>query len=76
MLRAYRLQNARTFGRRVVQHYFRDGNAYARENACLWRRFYFPKPLYQPLATWEAWQAEYRTLVIDVQAIYAASSRT
>ena len=34
-------------------------------------RFYLPKPLYQPVATWEVWLAEYRTIIIDVQAIYA-----
>ena len=65
------IQNARTFGRRVVQRYFRDWTAYTKANARIWRRFYLPKPLYQHLATWEAWLAEYRTIIIDVQEIYA-----
>jgi hypothetical protein len=53
------LTNARTFGRRVVQRYFRDWDAYARENAHIWQRVYFSKPLYQHLASWEVWLAEY-----------------
>jgi hypothetical protein len=64
------IQNARTFGRHFEQRYFRDWKAYAQENARIWSRFYLPKPLYEPIATWEAWLAEYRTLIMDVQGIY------
>jgi hypothetical protein len=69
------LTNAHTFGRWVVQRYFRDWGAYATANARIWRCCYLPKPLYQPWATWEAWLVEYRPLVIDVQAIYTEAQR-
>ena len=70
------LTNARTCGRRAVQRYFRDWDAYARENAHIWQRVYFSKPLSQHLASWELLLAEYRLLVMDVQAIYEEACRT
>lgn len=62
--------NARTFGRRVVQRYFRDWDALAHANARIWDTYYRPRPLYDHLATWEEWLAEYRQLVVEVQDIY------
>jgi hypothetical protein len=73
---AHLLHNARTFGRRVVQRYFRDRDAYTQENARTWRHYYLSKPLYQHLASWEVWLVEYRILIVDVQAIYEEAHRS
>jgi hypothetical protein len=70
------IQNARTFGRQVVQRYFRNWEAYTQENARIWSHYYLSKPLSQHVGSWEAWLTEYRTLVIDVQAIYAEAQST
>jgi hypothetical protein len=35
----------------------------------MYETHYLWSPLYQPWETWEAWRAEYRTRVVEVQAI-------
>jgi hypothetical protein len=64
--------NARMFDRRVDHRYFRTWSALARENARIWETHYRWSPMYAPWRTWEAWLAEYRTLVVEVHAIYEA----
>lgn len=61
--------NAWTFGRRVAHRYFRTWHALARENAGIWETHYRCRALYEPLDTWQAWPAEFRTLIVEVQAI-------
>ena len=61
--------NARTFGRQVVQRYFRDWEELAQENSWLWDTHYRPLPMYDHIETWETWLADYRALVVEVQAI-------
>ena len=63
------LWNAKTFGRAVVQRYFLTWEALAQENQRIWETSYLLRPLYEPWATWQAWQDEYRALVRDVQDI-------
>jgi hypothetical protein len=53
----------------VVQRYFADWNALAKENRRIWQTYYLPRPAYQPWDTWQAWMREYREVVRDVQAI-------
>jgi hypothetical protein len=62
--------NARSFGTtRVEQRYFRDWEALARENTRVWEAHYRSRPLYDPIAGWEAFLTMYRELIRDVQAI-------
>jgi hypothetical protein len=63
--------NARSFRTtRVEQRYFQDWPALARENARLWEAHYRSCPLYDHVASWEAFLAEYREIIQDVQDIY------
>jgi hypothetical protein len=66
------VQNAHTFSRRVVHRYFPTWQALASANARIWDTYYRRSPMYQPWGTWEAWLAEYRALVLEVQAIAEA----
>jgi hypothetical protein len=61
------IENARTFGREVVQCYFLTWEALAQENQRIWETYYLPRPLYQPWDTWRTWLDEYREIVRDVQ---------
>jgi hypothetical protein len=56
--------NARTFDRRVVQWYFKDWEALARDNTRIWETYYRPYPLYDHLADWEVQLVEYRASVV------------
>ena len=62
--------NARTFERRIVQWWFADWSALDRDNTRIWDTYYRPKPLYDHIATWQEWLAEYRQLILDVQDLY------
>ena len=64
------LWNAKTFGREVVQRYFADWHALAKENQRLWETDYLLRPAYAPWEGWQAWMDEYRALVCEVQDIY------
>ena len=63
------LQNAETFSRRLDHNDFPTWEALAGENVRIWKTHYLSSPMYQPWETWEAWLAEYRALVIEVQAM-------
>jgi hypothetical protein len=63
------LRNARTFSRLVDHRHFPSWEALAGENARLWETHYQRCPMYQPWDTWEAWLAEYRALVVEVQGL-------
>ena len=62
--------NARTFERRVVQWWFADWVALARDNTRIWNTYYRPKPLYGHIETWQEWLDEYRQIILDVQVMY------
>ena len=63
--------NARSFGTtRAEQRYFRHWDALTRENSRIWEEHYRPYPLYNHLAMWQEWLAEYRLVILDVQEIY------
>ena len=64
------MQNARTFHREVGQCSFPNWSALAEMNQHIWETWYQPRPLYQPWETWQAWMAEYRELVRDMQELY------
>jgi hypothetical protein len=64
------LWNAKTFGRQVVQRYFADWHALAEENQRLWDAYYRLRPADDPSVMWQAWIAEYRTLVATTQEVY------
>ena len=64
------LLNAHTFDRRVVQWWFADWRALARDNTRIWETYYRPKALYDLWPTWEDWMPEYRQLIAEVQEIY------
>ena len=66
------LWNAKTFGRTVVQCLFVHWNALAAANQRIWETSYVPRALYAPWESWQAWMAEYRTLVATVQEVYEA----
>jgi hypothetical protein len=69
------LWNAATFGRRVVQWWFADDDALARENTRIWERYYRPMAMYDPWPAWEAWMPEYRRLIVEVQEIAGETGR-
>lgn len=61
------LWNATAFGRELAHCYFPSWEALAQENQRIWETYYLPRPLYQPWATCQAWLAEYREIVRDVE---------
>lgn len=67
------IENARSFRTtHVVQRYFQDWEALARENARVWEAHYRPDPLYEHQEGWKTCLAEYRQILQDVQAICEA----
>jgi hypothetical protein len=63
------LQYGHTFLRHIVHCDFRDWEALARANTRLWEQHYRCRAIYEPWGTWEAWLAEFRTLIVEAQAI-------
>jgi hypothetical protein len=64
------LWNAKTLRREIVQRYCPHWDAFAEANQRIWEAYYEPRPLDEPWETWQAWLAEYRELVRDVQEMY------
>ena len=62
--------HAKTFGRTVVQGSFLHWNALAAANQRIWESAYLPRALFEPWEGWQAWIAEYRTLVVTAQEVY------
>jgi hypothetical protein len=53
-----------------VQWWFPEWAVLDRDNARIWNTYYRPKPLYDYIATWQEWLAEYRQIIQDVQKLY------
>jgi hypothetical protein len=64
--------NAKTFGRTVVHCIFLHWNALDAANQRIWETAYLPRALFEPWESWQAWIAEYRTLLAVVQDVYEA----
>jgi hypothetical protein len=64
--------NAKIFGRTVVRCTFLHWHALDAANQRLWETAYRPRSLYEPWDNWQAWIAEYRTLLAVVQDVYEA----
>jgi hypothetical protein len=66
------LWNAAMFGRELAHQYFLTWNALAEENQRIWDTDYRPRGAYEPWESWQAWLAEYRTLLATAQEVYEA----
>jgi hypothetical protein len=64
--------NAKIFGRTVAHCLFLQWNALDTANQRIWESAYLPRSLFEPWENWQAWIAEYRTLVAVVQDVYEA----
>jgi hypothetical protein len=53
----------------LVQRYFANRYALARENTSLWTTYYRPRPLSQLWDTWQVWLEEYRALMGQMQEL-------
>lgn len=66
------LWNATTFERELEHQYFPSWHALAEANRRIWDAYYARRPPYAPWESWQAWVAEYRTLVATAQDVYEA----
>lgn len=64
--------NATTFGRTLVHCIFVHRSALDAANQRIWETSYLPRALFEPWNGWQAWIAEYRTLLAVVQEVYEA----
>ena len=66
------LWNATAFRRELAHRYFLRWEDLAQENQRIWETYYLLRSAYEPWDTWQAWTAEYRTLVATAQGVYKA----
>ena len=64
--------NATTFGRTVEHCIFLHWHALDAANQRIWETTYLPRSLFAPWEHWQAWIAEYRTLLAVVKDVYEA----
>ena len=64
--------NAKTFGRTVAHCLFLHWHALDAANQRIWETAYLPRSLFESWEGWQAWIAEYRTLLAVVQEVYEA----